>query len=50
MKAAELMLVVMLFVPSIDGISHAFEEGTNERDLVVGLKTRAGAEERLGAT
>jgi len=37
-------------VPSIDGISHAFEEVTNERDLVVGLKTRTGAEERLGAT
>ncbi|WP_137702657.1 Zn-dependent hydrolase [Marimonas lutisalis] len=41
------MPVAMLFVPSIDGISHAFEEDTDERDLVAGLKVLAGAVERL---
>jgi N-carbamoyl-L-amino-acid hydrolase len=33
----------MLFVPSIGGISHAFEEDTNEADLVVGLRVLAEA-------
>ncbi len=37
----------MVFVPSINGISHAFEEDTDERDLVAGLKVLAGAVERL---
>ncbi len=41
------MPVAMLFVPSIDGISHAFEEDTDERDLVAGLKVLAGAVARL---
>jgi N-carbamoyl-L-amino-acid hydrolase len=41
------MPVAMLFVPSIDGISHAFEEDTDERDLVAGLKILAGAVSRL---
>ena len=39
--------VAMLFVPSINGISHAFEEDTNEADLVVGLEVLAGAVSRL---
>ena len=33
--------VAMLFVPSIGGISHAFEEDTNEADLVAGLQVLA---------
>lgn len=39
--------VAMLFVPSIGGISHAFEEDTNESDLVNGLAVLAGAVTRL---
>lgn len=35
--------VAMLFVPSINGISHAFEEDTNEADLVTGLTALARA-------
>lgn len=37
------MPVAMLFVPSIGGISHAFEEDTKEVDLVAGLKVLAYA-------
>jgi len=44
---AGLMPVGMLFVPSIDGISHAFEEDTDEADLVTGLQVLAGAAARL---
>ena len=33
----------MLFVPSIKGISHAFEADTDERDLVTGVEVLAGA-------
>lgn len=40
---AALMPVAMLFVPSIDGISHAFEEDTDEDDLVTGLRVLAHA-------
>ncbi len=40
---AALMPVAMLFVPSIDGISHAFGEDTQEADLVVGLRVLARA-------
>ena len=46
-NVAKLMPVAMLFVPSINGISHAFEEDTDERDLVAGLKVLAGAVARL---
>ena len=42
-NVARLMPVAMLFVPSIGGISHAFEEDTNEADLVVGLRVLAEA-------
>lgn len=33
----------MLFVPSIDGISHAFEEDTDEEDIVLGCQVLATA-------
>ena len=46
-NVAALMPSAMLFVPSIDGISHAFEEDTKEDDLVAGLKVLAGAVDRL---
>ncbi|MET4101099.1 N-carbamoyl-L-amino-acid hydrolase [Roseovarius sp. MBR-78] len=47
-NVARLMPSAMLFVPSIDGISHAFAEDTAEADLVVGLEVLAGAVARLG--
>ncbi|HBS48979.1 MAG TPA: Zn-dependent hydrolase [Rhodobacteraceae bacterium] len=47
-NVAWLMPVAMLFVPSIGGISHAFEEDTAEPDLVTGLEVLAGAVARLG--
>lgn len=40
-NVARLMPVAMLFVPSIGGISHAFEEDTAEADLVAGLRVLA---------
>jgi N-carbamoyl-L-amino-acid hydrolase len=46
-NVARLMPSAMLFVPSIDGISHAFAEDTAEADLVVGLEVLAGAVARL---
>jgi N-carbamoyl-L-amino-acid hydrolase len=42
-NVARLMPVAMLFVPSIGGISHAFEEDTAEDDLVAGLQVLAHA-------
>ncbi len=42
-NVARLMPVAMLFVPSIGGISHAFEEDTREDDLVAGLRVLAAA-------
>ena len=42
-NVARLMPVAMLFVPSINGISHAFDEDTDEADLVAGLKVLASA-------
>lgn len=47
---AALMPVGMLFVPSIGGISHAFEEDTAEDDLVTGLKVLAEAARGLTRT
>ncbi|WP_264479566.1 Zn-dependent hydrolase [Roseobacter weihaiensis] len=35
---SRLMPVAMLFVPSIRGISHAFEEDTHEEDLIAGVQ------------
>lgn len=48
-NVARLMPAAMLFVPSINGISHAFAEDTDEADLVTGLKVLAGAVARLCA-
>ena len=42
-NVARRMPVAMLFVPSIGGISHAFEEDTDEADLVAGLQVLAQA-------
>ena len=42
-NVVRLMPVAMLFVPSIGGISHAFEEDTDEADLVAGLEVLAEA-------
>nr|WP_177177956.1 hydantoinase/carbamoylase family amidase [Citreimonas salinaria] len=42
-NVARLMPSAMLFVPSIGGISHAFEEDTAEADLVTGLRALAHA-------
>ncbi|MGJ8545670.1 MAG: hydantoinase/carbamoylase family amidase [Sulfitobacter sp.] len=47
-NVSKLMPVAMLFVPSIDGISHAFEEDTDEADLVAGVKVLAQAVGNLG--
>lgn len=44
---AGLMPVGMLFVPSIGGISHAFEEDTDDDDLVTGLQVLAAAAARI---
>ncbi|MEW9919845.1 hydantoinase/carbamoylase family amidase [Marimonas sp. MJW-29] len=46
-NVARLMPAAMLFVPSIGGISHAFEEDTDEEDLVAGLRVLAEAVARL---
>jgi len=48
-NVSRLMSVAMLFVPSIDGISHAFEEDTAEADLVMGVQVLADAVATLGA-
>lgn len=40
---SHLMPTAMLFVPSIDGISHDFAEDTDEADLVTGLNVLARA-------
>lgn len=48
-NVSQLMPVAMLFVPSIGGISHAFEEDTAEEDLVAGLRVMARAVDQLRA-
>jgi N-carbamoyl-L-amino-acid hydrolase len=47
-NVARLMPSAMLFVPSIRGISHSFEEDTAEADLVTGAEVMLGAALRLG--
>ena len=37
------MPCAMMFVPSIGGISHAFEEDTSDEDLVLGCQVLATA-------
>lgn len=49
-NVARHMPVAMLFVPSIGGISHAFQEDTKESDLVAGLQVLAAAVDRLGGS
>jgi N-carbamoyl-L-amino-acid hydrolase len=46
-NVSRMMPVAMLFVPSINGISHAFEEDTADGDLVAGLKVLAAAVQTL---
>lgn len=46
-NVANVMPVAMLFVPSIDGISHDFAEDTCEADLVTGVQVLANAVARL---
>ncbi|MEO0390158.1 MAG: hydantoinase/carbamoylase family amidase [Pseudomonadota bacterium] len=46
-NVAQHLPVAMLFVPSINGISHAFEEDTAERDLLRGINVLAAAVSRL---
>ncbi|GLT11765.1 Zn-dependent hydrolase [Sulfitobacter porphyrae] len=47
-NVSRLMPVAMLFVPSINGISHAFEEDTAEDDLAAGVAVLARAVAELG--
>ncbi len=49
MNVARVMPAAMLFVPSIGGISHAFDEDTREDDLVTGLRVLARAVSKIGA-
>jgi N-carbamoyl-L-amino-acid hydrolase len=44
-NVARLMPVAMLFVPSINGISHAFGEDTEDEDLIAGLRVLTKAVE-----
>ncbi len=46
-NVSRLMPVAMLFVPSIDGISHDFAEDTAESDLIAGLYVLDHAVQRL---
>lgn len=46
-NVATVMPAAMLFVPSIGGISHAFDEDTDEVDLVLGLQVLAHAAQLL---
>lgn len=49
-NVSRLMPVAMLFVPSIGGISHAFEEDTREDDLVAGLRVLSRAAQEAAVT
>ena len=40
---AAVMPAAMLFVPSIKGISHSFDEHTHDADLALGAKAFVGA-------
>jgi len=37
----------MLFIPSIKGISHSFEEDTSDADIALGCQVYAGACARM---
>jgi N-carbamoyl-L-amino-acid hydrolase len=47
-NCSKLMPVAMLFVPSIDGISHDFAEDTEHADLIAGTQVLAQAVTHLG--
>ena len=49
-NVSRVLPTAMLFVPSIGGISHAFQEDTKESDLVAGLQVLAAAVDRLGGS
>ncbi|MEE4345454.1 MAG: hydantoinase/carbamoylase family amidase [Paracoccaceae bacterium] len=49
-NVSALMPAAMMFVPSINGISHAFAEDTDEADLVTGLQVMADALPALAKT
>ena len=42
-NVSKILRTAMLFVPSIDGVSHDFSEDTNEADLIAGLRVLARA-------
>ena len=42
-RIAEVMPSAMLFVPSINGLSHNFDEDTSERDLILGCQVYTDA-------
>ncbi len=44
---AKAMPMVMLFVPSIGGVSHHWDENTSDDDLALGVETLAGGVERF---
>ena len=44
---ASVMPSAMLFVPSIGGISHSFDEHTHEADIVTGAKAFAAAADAI---
>jgi N-carbamoyl-L-amino-acid hydrolase len=48
-NVARLMPAGMLFAPSIDGVSHAFDEDTREADLIAALEVLATAARDLAA-
>ena len=47
-NVSSLLPTAMLFVPSINGISHNFAEDTDEADLITGLQVLAKAVEHFG--
>jgi N-carbamoyl-L-amino-acid hydrolase len=46
-NVSSLMPTAMLFVPSINGISHDFAEDTDETDLITGLQVLAKTIQQL---
>jgi N-carbamoyl-L-amino-acid hydrolase len=48
-NVARLMPTAMLFVPSISGISHSFDENTDDPDLISGIRVLATAVDYLYA-
>ena len=44
---SKILPTAMLFVPSIDGVSHDFSEDTEEEDLIAGLRVLARAIEKM---